>query len=143
MEAPSCVLSFSSLCQARLPSLVLFLIIRSFSPPVFFSLLLRSPLFSISFFLFVLPCSLFLSSSLLPLLPSCTVFALFFFKKNPPYSQRMSCGYPDNKELMGLLLQKFEILQKVTLCMCNNTGRAFNTSITAIGPLPPPPPLSS
>ncbi|KAJ6978666.1 hypothetical protein NC653_026955 [Populus alba x Populus x berolinensis] len=38
---------------------------------------------------------------------------------------------------------KFEILQKVTLCMCNSTGRAFNTSITAIGPLPPPPPLSS
>jgi hypothetical protein len=44
----------------------------------------------------------------------------------------MPCGYPDNKELIGLLLQKFEILQKVTLCMCNNTGRAFNTSITAV-----------
>jgi hypothetical protein len=27
----------------------------------------------------------------------------------------MPCGYPDNKELMGLLLQKFEILHKVEL----------------------------
>jgi hypothetical protein len=24
----------------------------------------------------------------------------------------MPCGYPDTKELMGLLLQKFEILEK-------------------------------
>jgi hypothetical protein len=29
-----------------------------------------------------------------------------FFLKNPPYSHRMPCGYPDNKELMGLLLQE-------------------------------------
>jgi len=94
-------------------------------------------------FSFVPPCSLFLSSSLLALLFLIIPPYSFFVQKNPPYSKRMPCGYPDNKELMGLLLQKFQILQKVTLCMCNNTGRAFNTSITAIGPLPPPPPLSS
>jgi hypothetical protein len=38
------------------------------------------------FFLFVPPCFLFLSSSLLPLFPSCTVFALFLLFDPPPYS---------------------------------------------------------
>jgi hypothetical protein len=121
MEAPSSVFSRFRLC-VRLVCLPWF---------CFSSLVPSHPLYFLVFS-FVPPCSLFLSSSLLALLFLIIPPYSFFVQKNPPYSKRMPCGYPDNKELIGLLLQKFEILQKVTLCMCNNTGRAFNTSITAV-----------
>ena len=62
--------------------------------------------FSVSFFLFVPPCSLFLSSSLLPLFPSCSVFALFLLFMS------------DLVSLLGpvILVASFELILAFSFC---------------------------
>ncbi|KAJ6885449.1 hypothetical protein NC651_026158 [Populus alba x Populus x berolinensis] len=136
MEAPSSVFYCFRLC-VRLVCLPWFCF-SSFVPshPLYFLVFSFVPLCSLFLFFssfppvlcfYLRPFCLF-SLHVLCLLCSCSSIPLhilfsFFKEKKPPYSQRMPCGYPNNKELMGLLLQKFEILHKVIVTGLNFSHR--------------------